>query len=385
MRQVKIVLTGGPAGGKSKGLKRIKECQEILELGWDVVTTPESATIIIPCGFSPPKFLKLPDRKKYLEMQKLIFNTHLFLEDSIKDTAKEVFGELVLMTHDRGIPDIKCYNTEEEYQNFLHSRKMFEIEARDGRYDAVFHLATIADTDPELYMKIYGENEARYEDTPEKAIAADLKTRAAWLGHPHFRVIPNRTLDGKILSFEEKMRLLTLYVKQILAENPLEVEKKFFLHNPVELATFPVPFVKIEIEQIYLSGAAHKDRIRRRTQNGHSLYYRTRKKSTKTAGVKTEKERKIGHEEYEGLKELADRHRRPILKDRIHFLWKNQSFELDIYRSPEQIAGMAILENELLSEEGLASQNAVEVPEWLGKYDDVTGKKEYSNRSLARK
>ncbi len=376
----RIALTGGPMGGKSKGLRRIKEDKEILKLGWNIITTPESGTIIIPCGFSPMELLSLPDRKKYFKMQELIFNTHLFLENSIESAAKEIISEPLLKVCDRGISDIKCYSTSEEYLRLLHSSDMSEIEARDGRYDAAFHLATIADTDPELYMRIFRENEARYEDTSELAIMADRKTRNAWLGHTHFRIIPNKTLDGKILTFEEKMQLLIRHILHVIAENPLEIEKKFLLYEPIKLDKFPVKYVAIDVEQIYLSEKANKDRIRRRTQDGHSVYYRTRKEETADEGVKKETEIKINKDEYKRLAQFKDPKRRAIHKDRIYFLHENQYFELDIIKKPEQLTDVAFLEIELLDKD-----EPIVMPYWLGECEDVTGKKEYSMRSLAKR
>ena len=79
--------------------------------------------------------------------------------------------------------------------------KLDIVSAREGRYDAIFHLVTAADGAESFYT--LANNKARHESVPE-AISQDKKTQEAWQGHPHHVIIDNR----KHRAFERKMELL---------------------------------------------------------------------------------------------------------------------------------------------------------------------------------
>lgn len=44
----RIVIDGGPCGGKTTALSRVS--QELSDLGWKVLIRPEAATLIGECG-----------------------------------------------------------------------------------------------------------------------------------------------------------------------------------------------------------------------------------------------------------------------------------------------------------------------------------------------
>lgn len=145
------------------------------------------------------------------------------------------------------------------------------------------------------------------------------------------------------------------------------------------LSVFSVPYTKVTMEQIYLEKNAGGGHIRRRTQDGASVYYITQKRKTDKVETREEQEIKITKTGHESLTKFADLKYRTINKDRIYFVWKNQYFELDLLKSPKDITNLMLLEIKLHHKD-----QEWEIPEWLGYYVDVTGIKEYSNKNLAR-
>ena len=95
-------------------------------------------------------------------------------------------GPDALVICDRGICDSHAYLSDDDYLRALAANGLSETEALT-RYDAVFHLESIAVADPALYTK--SNNEARFENA-EEAVAADARTQAAWAGHRNLAVIP---------------------------------------------------------------------------------------------------------------------------------------------------------------------------------------------------
>lgn len=376
----RIAITGGPGGGKDTALSGSVE-QWIKEWGLTPIILPEIASLVIKTGFSPPDLLSR-NRKHYVALERAIIKTQIDLYREIEELAKTVGNESSLVLFEnRGLIDAKSYLESDEFRSIISKELgISEIECRDGLYDAVFHFRTVADVMPDLYMKLYRNNPARYENTREKAVEADERTLRAWLGHPYQRVIPNITLDGRILSFEEKLEIFKQELKHTLGiGGSYEIEKKFRLCDPIDLVKFPVPHAKVAILQTYLDKKAGGGRIRQRTQDGSSVYYITQKKKTGEVEVRKENEFRITKSGYESLMRFADPKYLTISKDRIYFVWKNQSFELDLFMAPKDVAGSAILELELSHRDQKWG-----IPPWLGAYEDVTGIKEYSNKELAR-
>ncbi len=364
-----VVLTGGPCGGKTTAQSYLGE--KLSDFGIVPTFLPEVATLIINSGLSPAKLTP----EQILKFEELMFDMQIQLEnDNFRRVMEIKDCENQLMICDRGLMDIKAYVSQEMFEYILTKRRMSEVDARDRRYGAVFHLVTAADGRPEFYTKT--NNPARQESA-EEAVIADQRTRNAWLGHPHLRVIDNSTL------FDLKMkRLLNEIRKYLGVPVAIETERKFLVRDGVLLRKIPVPFKKIQIEQVYLEDDGKGEmRIRRRSQEDcGSVYYETRKTPTASPASRIEIERQISAEEYA----YRLRHVRSdcdiIRKTRVCFLWQNQYFELDILLEPQRLLGTTLLEIELTEE-----NDKVSIPDWLGKIEEVTGDSKYSNFALARR
>jgi CYTH domain-containing protein/predicted ATPase len=363
----KIVLTGGPCAGKTTALNYLYE--KLSDYGYSVIIVPEIPTFVINSGLHPPK-----TDLDYFAFQKLMLEAQVLLEDKVfVPAAKIKGGEKQVIIFDRGCMDYRAYMSQKEFEKVLQENRWGIVDLRDKRYDAVIHLVTAADGQ----SAFYNYNNSARRETPEEAVKADARTRAAWLGHPHLRVIDNST------DFEGKMRRLLNIIRGILGiPVALEMEKKFIINSPLHLGNIPCPCQVIEIEQAYIgSDITNLVRIRCRSQKDQgAVYYETKKLNTGSDVTRVETERQITKEMYDEKMKYRDPDTDVIRKTRICFLYKNQYFELDFFMEPERLRGLMLLEIELTNE-----NESVEIPKWLGEVEDVTLNLKYKNDILARK
>lgn len=362
---VRIVLTGGPCGGKSSALTYLK--QKLEEQGFLVFFVPEAATICINGGISPKSGLF-----SSMVIQHAIMTVARTLEDVWIEAIKtlSVEGSTIVVIYDRGLADSKAYMNEKDFVATLRKQKLHRTEARDGRYDAVMHLVTAAIGAEAFYT--LRTNEARTE-TAEEARAMDKWTMDAWIGHPHMRVIDNST------DFQGKLKRVYQEVCQVLGiPIPIERERRFL----VEYSGWDIPSnaQRILIEQIYLESSDPKTtlRVRKRGQHEFFTYYQTIKEPH-TARERLETESMISAREYVFASRFKLRGTNPIRKTRVCFVYESQYFELDIFKGitlPENARG--ILEIELTDE-----QMKVKLPPWIRVIKEVTENAVYSNRGLA--
>ena len=200
MEITKIAITGGPCGGKTTALERIR--QVFTEKGYNVLLISEVATELLTGGVVP----QTVERKE--AFQKNVMRLQLETEKVFCRAAKDVVNaEKTLIVCDRGIMDSKAFMTEAAFLQTLEALKLNETEAKES-YDAVFHLVTAAKGAEKYYT--LANNSARTE-TPEEAVKSDDRTLAAWSGHPYFRMIDNAG------DFEDKLKRLieeiTLFLK----------------------------------------------------------------------------------------------------------------------------------------------------------------------------
>lgn len=373
IRVIRILITGGPCSGKTKVIKFLKE--KLTKLRIPAVFVPEVATSIILAG-PHPETLSIPEMINWQDLNlqaQILYEDQIYLELA-KITARVEGKDFVVMLCDRGILDGSVYTPRDEFTRLLKKSGLSWVLARDARYDAVIHLVTAADGAEKFYNN---DNEARTE-TPEEARVYDGKTKYAYLGHPHQRIIDNSTdFKGK------RKRLLAKILRSIGIPEKYETERKYLVHTRPDIANFPVPVQPIEIYQTYLKKDAdgHSHRVRWREQAGEGIvYYETFKIGTESAVSSIENERVITAKEYWNLLKLRDPDREEIYKTRHYFIWKNQVFELDFFHLPSRHAGLTLLEIELDDE-----NDKVELPEWLGPVAEVTEDPKYKNSKLAKK
>ncbi|MBR3742323.1 MAG: AAA family ATPase [Clostridia bacterium] len=357
----KIVITGGPCAGKTTAMSWIQNA--FTRLGYAVLFVDETATQLISGGAAP--WLSLSGR----DFQRWLTHLQLEKEKAFAEIGRTFKNDKILVVCDRGALDNRAYMSEADFQAVLKALDTNEVSLRD-QYDAVFHLVTAAKGAERFYT--LANNAARTE-TPEQAAALDDQLIAAWTGHPHLRVIDNST------DFDEKMRRLIGEISSFLGEpEPLEIERKYLIKYPDVKALEKLPNCqKVDILQIYLqcSGEAEEMRIRQRGQDGHYIYFKTRKKKV-SEGKRIEIEERLTQEEFLSLMSLADPAYRPIRKERYCLSENGLYYEIDVY--PEW-KHQAILEVELRDE-----SQQITYPEMVKVIREVTGDDAFSNHALAK-
>lgn len=193
----KIVITGGPCGGKSSALRHIREAFE--PLGYCVLTVPETASELIGGGVAPWT-CGTNTAYQICQMKLQLYKERIFDEAARSMVGTD--GQKILIVCDRGAMDNKAY-IEDAFDEVLLAVGESE-ESLLRRYDAVFHLVTAAKGAETFYTKA---NNAARTEPPEEAAALDDKVLSAWKGHPYLRVVDNSTdFDGKLARLNQEIR-----------------------------------------------------------------------------------------------------------------------------------------------------------------------------------
>lgn len=359
MEITKIVITGGPCGGKSTAMSWIQNA--FTQMGYVVLFVPETATELITAGVAPWTC------GSNLDYQKCQFKLQIEKEKIFEQAAISMNADKILIVCDRGVMDNKVYMTDSEFLSVVNSVNSNEVVLRDS-YDAVFHLVTAAKGAEKFYTT--ANNSARTE-TVEEAAEMDNKFIAAWTGHPHFRVIDNST------DFENKMKRLITEISSFLGEpEPYEIERKYLIAYPdIKWLEDNPNCHKVEIIQTYLNSSNDDEiRVRQRGENGNYIYFQTIKKKV-TDLKRVEIEKRLSQDEYLSLLMNADTSKRQIRKNRYCLTCDNQYFEIDVY---------PFWNDKAIAEIELSDENAViQFPKEITVIKEVTDDNSYKNASLA--
>ena len=107
----KIVVTGGPCGGKTTALSRIQ--RDLSHMVNTVLTVPETATSLISGGVAP---WTCASNEEYQKCQMLM---QLQKERIFEQAAEGMPDEKIVIVCDRGELDNKVYMTDEEFAHVL--------------------------------------------------------------------------------------------------------------------------------------------------------------------------------------------------------------------------------------------------------------------------
>lgn len=360
MNVTKIVVTGGPCGGKSTAMSWIQNA--FTQMGYAVLFVSETATELITAGIAPWTC------KTNLDFQKFLMSLQISKEKNFEQAAMSMDADKVLIVCDRGVIDNKVYMTDYEFLSVANAVGINEVELRDN-YDAVFHLVTAAKGAEKFYTT--ANNSARTE-TAEEAAEMDDKFIHAWIGHPHLRVIDNST------DFENKMKRLIAEISSFLGEpEPYEIERKYLIEYPdIKWLENNPNCHKVEIIQTYLNSSNDDEiRVRQRGENGNYIYFQTIKKKV-TDLKRIEIEKRLSQDEYLSLLMNADTSKRQIRKDRYCLTYNNLYFEIDVY---------PFWNDKAIAEIELSDENAiVEFPNEIKVIKEVTDDVAYKNSALAK-
>lgn len=166
-KRKRIVLTGGPGGGKTTAADLLRR-----ELGSRVVVVPEAAPILFAGGFP---------RSQQWDANRAAQSAIFHVQRNLEDVQSALYPDRTLLC-DRGTVDGAAYWNDGE-EAFFHSLGT-TLETELSRYDAVVFFETAAVAG----LSIEGGNPVRCESLAE-AVALDRRLRALWSRHPRFTLI----------------------------------------------------------------------------------------------------------------------------------------------------------------------------------------------------
>ncbi|XP_017031594.1 TRPL translocation defect protein 14 isoform X4 [Drosophila kikkawai] len=374
-RVYKIVLTGGPCGGKTTGQSRL--CTFFENLGWKVFRVPETATVLLSGGV---KFSDLTEKEAY-KFQENLIRTMVQIENTYFELGNSSTRNCLIIC-DRGVMDASAYISKDKWEKMMAGNKWNPVEMRDNRYNQILHLVSAANGAEDFYST---EDHACRSEGVDLARELDYKSAAAWVGHPYFDVIDNST------NFEAKMNRMIESVCQKLGidiGDRLQATSRKLKYLVAALpadSEFP-PFQDFDVVHHYLQSAGPKvqARLRKRGQKNHWSYIHTQRRPNVHGQARIEVKTQLTHRDYMNLLAQRDDAHFTIYKKRRCFLINNQYFQLDIYKEPghPRCKGLVLLET-YSSLTGDALKNCM--PKFLNIVKEVTGDPDYSMFNLSLK
>uniref|UniRef100_A0A2M4A876 NadR/Ttd14 AAA domain-containing protein n=1 Tax=Anopheles triannulatus TaxID=58253 RepID=A0A2M4A876_9DIPT len=369
----RLVLTGGPCGGKTTGQSRL--CTFFENLGWKVFRVPETATILLSGGI---KFADLVADEVY-KFQENLLRTMIQIENTYFELGRTSTKNCLIIC-DRGFMDASAYISKEKWDRMMRSNNWNPVELRDNRYNQIIHMVSAANGAEDFYNT--EEHSCRSEGV---TLARDLdyKAASAWIGHPYFDVIDNST------DFENKVNRMIECVCQKLGidiGDRLSITSrkvKFLVSGPMPPdSAFPA-FQDFDVTHHYLqcAGPRVQARLRKRGQNGRWSYIHTIRRPQQH-GQSIEVRTQLSHRDYLNMLTQQDDAHFTIYKKRRCFLVNNQYFQMDIYIEPShpRCKGLILLET-YTSLTGDKLKNIL--PKFLNIVKEVTGQPDYSMFNLS--
>uniref|UniRef100_A0A0A9XJH2 IQ domain-containing protein E n=2 Tax=Lygus hesperus TaxID=30085 RepID=A0A0A9XJH2_LYGHE len=372
-RVYKIVLTGGPCGGKTTGQARLSTFFE--NLGWKVFRVPETATVLLSGGI---KFSDLSADEAY-KFQENLLKTMLQIENTFFELAETCPRDCLIIC-DRGAMDASAFISKEKWEKLMAANNWNNVELRDNRYNQIVHMVTAANGAEDFYSI---EDHACRSEGVELARDLDYNAAAAWVGHPYFDVIDNST------EFEKKIRRMIASICQKMGIDTGDRlltnarKRKFLVKGPMPSdSEFPA-FQDFDVVHNYLTNVnpSMQARLRKRGQKGHWSYTHTLRKP-KMHGQVVEVKTQLTHRDYINLLSQKDDSHFTIYKLRRCFLDNNQYFQLDVYKDPchPRCNGLMLLETYSALEDGRLEAC---LPKFLNIDSEVTDDPSFSMYNLS--
>lgn len=264
----RLVLTGGPCGGKTTGQARLSTFFE--NLGWKVFRVPETAAVLLSGGV---KFSDLNEAEA-TTFQENLLKTMLQIEDTFFELGRACRRNCLIIC-DRGAMDASAFISKEKWEDIMRVNSWNSIELRDNRYNQILHMVSAAKGAEDYYTT---EDHSCRSEGVELARELDSKAAAAWVGHPYFDVIDNSTdFEGKIRRMIGAVcHKIGLDTGDRLLKN--SKKHKFLVRGPLpDDSVFP-RFQDFEVVHNYLqSNSPNQVRLRKRGQKGEKRkFYKIR-------------------------------------------------------------------------------------------------------------
>jgi len=406
----RLVLTGGPCGGKTTGQARI--CTFFENLGWKVYRVPETATVLMGGGV---KWSDLSEEEAY-RFQEMLLQTMMQMEEVFFNLANSCCRNCLIIS-DRGTMDATAYLKPDQWERMKAENGWNNVELRDNRYNQVIHMVSAA-KGAELFYQT-DTHVTRYENL-ELARQLDDYAAQAWVGHPYYDVIDNTSdFETKVMrmiaavcnhlgidagdrlqtgSRKRKFLVTSLPEGVDLNLNSLNVSREQMVdENGIHLNNVYPQFQDFIVVHDYLVTPKSKmqARIRRRGQNvrwdsakgrwdvetGNWTYTHTIRRP-EINKESPELKMQISSREYDLLLAQRDARHFTIYKKRRCFLWNDQYFQMDIYQEPShpRCKGLILLETYTT-----LKGDELKLPNFLQIEKEVTTDRYYSMHNLSRK
>ena len=179
----RVVLTGGPCGGKTTSLTQLRARLE--SDGYSVFVVPEIPSLLIGGGAN----LGALPLNAFKQFETNVLSLQLGFENAFMDLARADDKPSVII-YDRGLMDPAAYVSSDLWTELLAANGWTEEGLCDDRYDLVIHLQSAA-IGAEAHYK--WAVDAIRKEPPSLAAELDRKVEQAWTRHPAHHVIDNRT------------------------------------------------------------------------------------------------------------------------------------------------------------------------------------------------
>lgn len=332
--------------------------------GFGVYVVPEAATLMMTGGASFSGMTK----EQVLNFQTALLRTQLALEDAFYAVAS-ASAKTSFVLCDRGTCDGRAYMSSELWSTMLRANNWDMVAIRDARYDLVVHLVTAADGAEEYYQL---ENNQVRTETPSEARRVDHKTQKAWVGHPHLRIVDNRT------GFREKINRVDAIISELAGVHLSKRVVRKFLLEPLPSLHAAVDsmagFEEFEVEQTFLKKLSEEkvqESVRKRGKHGVFTFVH------KVRTLNRETKRQITNREYLSLLAHSDPERRTLRITRQCFLYSGNYFVFDNVLNVEP----TVLMLRCHCDEGYMGR--LDIPSWLTVSREVTGESEFSMHELS--
>lgn len=188
-KSLKIVITGGPGGGKTTALDLFRR-----EFNDKVCIVPEAASILFSGG--------LP-RSENTDVIKCTQNTIFELQRSLEKIQTTLCPDKLLVC-DRGTVDGFAYWPGEDPNEFFTSMGT-SLEKELARYDAVIFFESAAANGNDI-----SSNNPVRNETQQEAIAIDKRLYDIWSKHPKFNYVASSE------SFVQKIMFGIMTIKNVI-------------------------------------------------------------------------------------------------------------------------------------------------------------------------
>ena len=208
MKTYKIVLTGGPCGGKTDSIKFL--FQKLIEQDYSVKIVDETANYLLKLGYMPSVNISTFD------FQNLLFKIQ-FLNEYMSE------GKSNILLCDRGFFDGKVYIGNDDFQKILDLNKVKEKEIF-ATYDGALYFRSISYEYPDEF------SQKRIYESPEVGRIRDERCKEIWID----KIVPCNydNLD----SFKNKKKMIYLALKKQLEE--LKQIKSYNLSDYYDIECF---------------------------------------------------------------------------------------------------------------------------------------------------